>query len=346
MIATTNTKDQDQGDKAFGLGDNLAFPGGFVTPPSTTGTTGTDINPATGRRSIKTGLTNAQIAQIGTSSAPLGASASTTAMSAAGSSPIAINNQVADNNLGYRLNQGALLQPTLVNSLEMGNDVSNSQYALSQDKANLAGTVQQDYLQSWRPVTNQFVSEASAYGNEADQAAAAARAGANVDAAAADARATSARQMASMGINPNSGKFAGVMASGDVTTAAQKAAQMTAAATDAKDKGIALRQQAAQMGNTALSTGNSVASTAASLGTSAANTVNTGVTDVLNTTSMVGQGFNAQQNAQATAQGAADNAASRALSQERYDAAKDAADAAAWAQGAAAIGSIIGSLWG
>jgi hypothetical protein len=149
-----------------------------------------------------------------------------------------------------------------------------------------------------------------------------------------------------MGINPNSGRFAGVMAGGDVTTAAQKAAQMTAASRDAKDRGIALRQQAAQMGSTALSGANTTANLASTLGANAANTADAGVTNVLNTTGMVGQGFNAQQNAQATAQGASDNAASRALAQERYTDAQDSQNTQNWVNTASAIGSVIGAIWG
>ncbi|MDO6385573.1 hypothetical protein [Uliginosibacterium sp. 31-12] len=297
-------------------------------------------------RTLNTGLTNAQIAQNGISFLPLDSTASTSSMSASGSSPININNQVADNNLGYRLNQASLLQPALVNQLELGSNAANLQYGQAEKLSGTADTLRGDYSSTWRPIAQQFASEASSYGNSADQAAAAAKAGETTDAALADARSSSARQMASMGINPNSGRFAGLQESADVEGAAKKAAIMTSAAQDVKDKGIALRGQAVTQGNQTLSQANSTANLASTIGASAADTAGTGVSNALNTTSMVGQGFNAQQNAQSTAQGASDNAASRALAQERYNQEQSSADDANWLAAASTIGSIAGALWG
>ncbi len=316
--------------------------GAEATPPS--------ARTVTGRRNMRTGLTNAEIAQRGIGMLPLGTTASATAMSGAGSSPVGINNQVADNNLGYRLNQASLAQPAIVNTMELGSDAASLQMRQSEMAAAAADGQRQTYALQWDPVTKKFISEADSYGSEADQAESAAKAGSAADLAENQAREGSARSMAAMGINPNSGRFVGLQDSIGIQGAANKAAMMTAAANERKDKGISLRQAATQLGSTALNNANNTATIASSLGTSATNSANAGVSDLLNTSAMVGQGFNAQQNAQATAQGASDNAASRSLSSERYDAAKAEADAARetqqWVSGAQAAGSIISSLWG
>lgn len=297
-------------------------------------------------RPVQTGWTNAQIAQNGISSLPLGANASTSGMAEAGKNPIQIGNQVADNNLGYRLNQASLVQPSVVNTLEQASKASGLAMGQANSTAGLADQLRNNYTNTWQPVSNQFASEAASYGNAEDQAAAAARAGATADAAANDAQAATQRKLASMGVNPNSGNYQATLASGDVSNAAAKAAQMTAASTDAKDKGIALRAQAAQLGNQALSGANSTASLASSLGVNAANVANTGITDALNTASMVGQGFNAQQAAQATAQGAATDAQRIQMQQEAYKDQQKSSNDSNWANAAGAIGTIIGSLWG
>lgn len=297
-------------------------------------------------RTINTGLTNAEIAQNGISGVPLTSGSSTVAMAGSGGTPLSVGNQVADNNLAYRLNQASLVQPSIVNTLEQAANASSLSMGQANNASNLAGTLQSNYTNTWMPVANQFASDAANYGSAADQAAAAARAGATADSAAADSQAATQRKLASMGINPNSGNYQASLAAGDVSNAAAKAAQMTAAATDAKDKGIALRAQAAQLGNTALNSANSTASLASTLGTNAANVANTGITDALNTASMVGQGFNAQQSAQATAQGASTSAAQLAAQKEQYAAANDAANTSNWVNAASGIGSIIGSLWG
>lgn len=316
-----------------------------ATVPSTAqiaGATGTFV--PTGRN-MQIGLTNAQIAQNGISNIPLTSTSSASQMSAAGSTPAAIGNQVADNNLGYRLNQASLLQPAVANTLEQAGTASALSMNQANNASNLATNLQNNYTSTWQPVANQFASDAASYGGPADQAAAAAKAGATADSAAADAQAATQRKLASMGVNPNSGKYQDALASGDVTSAASKAAQMTAAATDAKDKGIALRAQAAQLGNTALNTANSTASLASTLGTNAANAANTGITDGLNVASMVGQGFNAQQSAQATSMGADNAAAQLAAQKEQYQNARDSQDTSNWVNAASSLGTLISSLW-
>lgn len=98
-----------------------------------------------------------------------------------------------------------------------------------------------DWMSLGRPLQDTVVREASAYGGDADQAVQAGRAIADVNTQAANARGQSARDMAAMGINPNSGRFASANRGIDLSHAAMAAGSATNARTAARDKGMALR---------------------------------------------------------------------------------------------------------
>lgn len=104
------------------------------------------------------------------------------------------------------------------------------------------------YEEAFRPAEEAFVKEALGYGSDQRQAQAAAEAKADVLGNAAAARATAAREAASMGVNPASGRFAGIERAGRMETALAAAGAENAARTAVRDKGLALKGDVANFG--------------------------------------------------------------------------------------------------
>jgi len=119
----------------------------------------------------------------------------------------------------------------------------------TQDQANT--WAQQDRartLNTFQPVEDAFVKTANEYDTPEKQAEAAAMAKADVAGAAAVQQASSVRQMASMGVNPDSGRFAGVTRAQDTNTALASAGAQNNARQVVRDKGLALKADAVNMG--------------------------------------------------------------------------------------------------
>jgi hypothetical protein len=87
----------------------------------------------------------------------------------------------------------------------------------------------------------QVVGEARQYGGQSDQAMKAGEAIADVRSQAAMSRAAGNRSLASMGVNPNSGRFAAMTNRANMGEAARAAGAANSARQGARDKGIALR---------------------------------------------------------------------------------------------------------
>lgn len=125
------------------------------------------------------------------------------------------------------------------------------------------------YTRLFQPIEDRIVKDAMEYDSPAKQAAAAAAAKADVLGAAQDAESRNARQMAAMGINPTSGRFAGIDRATDLDTALASAGAQNNAREQVKMTGMALREGAANMGRGATSTSAQQASIAQSGGNAA-----------------------------------------------------------------------------
>jgi len=124
-----------------------------------------------------------------------------------------------------------------------------NQQLQSQDEANTWGREDRARTkQVFQPVEDSFVKTAQEYDTPEKQAAAAAAAKADVQANAAQQQQTSVRQMASMGINPNSGRFAGISRAQDTNVALAGAGAQNTARQIVRDKGLALKADAVNMG--------------------------------------------------------------------------------------------------
>ena len=131
---------------------------------------------------------------------------------------------------------------------ELNTKVINQQLQ-SQDEANTWAREDRTRTKDvFQPVENQFVKTAQEYDSPEKQAAAAAQAKADVAANAGVQQQANQRQMASMGINPNSGRFAGISRAQDTNTALAAAGAQNNARQMVRDKGLALKADAINMG--------------------------------------------------------------------------------------------------
>lgn len=123
------------------------------------------------------------------------------------------------------------------------------QQLATQDQTNTWG--QEDRARTkevFQPVEDQFIETAKNYDTPEKQAEAAATAKADVLGNAATANQANARSMASMGISPTSGRFAGISRAQDTNTALAAAGAENNARQIVRDKGLALKADAANMG--------------------------------------------------------------------------------------------------
>lgn len=100
----------------------------------------------------------------------------------------------------------------------------------------------------FQPIEDEFIKTAQEYDSPEKQAEAAAQARADVQKTASQQQASTERTMASMGVNPSSGRFAGVSRAGEATTALASAGAQNNARQIIKDKGLALKADAINMG--------------------------------------------------------------------------------------------------
>lgn len=106
-----------------------------------------------------------------------------------------------------------------------------------------------DYqVDTFRPLEQGLVADAERFNTEAYRDQMASRAAADSGRAFANTRAMNERASASMGVNPNSGRFAGMNAASGLQQAAARANAMTGARTQAEQLGYARRLDAAGLG--------------------------------------------------------------------------------------------------
>lgn len=131
--------------------------------------------------------------------------------------------------------------------------VTEQQLGLATAQADWAREDRQRYEDVYKPVEDKYIEEATNYASPERQAQAAAEARSDVQMGAANARAASERNNAAMGIDPRSGRAAGVQATSDMGIALAEAGAANNARTAIRDKGLALTADVANMGRGATS---------------------------------------------------------------------------------------------
>lgn len=132
---------------------------------------------------------------------------------------------------------------------ELSQRVTEQQLDASKTAQGWAAEDRTRYKSVFQPLQDQFVAEAQKYGSETYQADAAAKARADVMSAAGRQAAQRERTMAAMGISPASGRFAGVERAADVSVSLGAAGAENNARQLARDKGLALKADAINLGN-------------------------------------------------------------------------------------------------
>lgn len=126
--------------------------------------------------------------------------------------------------------------------------VTEQQLGLATDQASWARQDRQRYEDVYQPTENDFIDKATNYATEARQNEAAAEARSDVQTAAANARATTERNNAAMGIDPRSGRAAGVQATTNMNVTLAEAGAANTARQAVRDKGLALQADVVNLG--------------------------------------------------------------------------------------------------
>lgn len=126
--------------------------------------------------------------------------------------------------------------------------VTNEQLTSMKQANEWASQDRERYIGTFRPMEDEFIETANNWDSPERRAQVASEAKADVQNAATTARQSRERQMTGMGVNPASGRFAGIEASADTATALASAGAQNAARKQVEAQGIARKSDAINMG--------------------------------------------------------------------------------------------------
>ena len=199
--------------------------------------------------------------------------------------------------LDFRKQQYEEAKPRLTSLYDMADKVGAAQLTSMTESNTRTAEQNQFWEDNYKPTELRSLQEANEAGTESDQNAAAGRAVADVRNQSAIATASTNRGLQSMGVNPNSGRFAGATTANELVGAAGAAGAATNARTTAKNTGVALRAGAVATGRGMQNVAGQTANTAVNQGNSAVGNANTGAQGGLGYSNMVGQGYSNGTNA-------------------------------------------------
>lgn len=184
--------------------------------------------------------------------------------------------EAADADIAFRRQVYEENKPAMEAARDIGIDAARASLGIMH-KADERSDQQWDrYTNTFIPVEDQMVKEAMAYGGDADQETQAGRAVADVRTQAGISRANTARSLAAMGVNPNSGRFASGLRRVDIEEAGIAGSAANTARLTARDKGIALRAGAAGFGRNQVNTAGQMAGISTGAGSAGTGSANTG----------------------------------------------------------------------
>lgn len=159
---------------------------------------------------------------------------------------------------------------------DMASRVANQQMEISNQNQQHANQQWNYYDQTYKPLEQRMVNEAQTYDSKARQEQQAGQATADVRAQMNNVNAQQNRALLGMGVNPNSGRFAGLNKAQAVQTGASTAGAATGARNAVVDKGIGLRAGAAGFGRNMPNTAAQAYGLATGAGSAAVGSQNTG----------------------------------------------------------------------
>lgn len=174
---------------------------------------------------------------------------------------------------------------------DLANQVTQQQIDISNANQKQAEGQWDYYRDTFQPVERKMVDEAMNYDSKARQEQQASQATADVRSQMANATAQNNRAMMGMGVNPNSGRFAGLSRAQAVQAGASTAGAATGARNAVIDKGIGLRAGAASFGRNMTNTAAQSYGLATNAGNSAVNNANTGYMGTLANANLMNAGY-------------------------------------------------------
>jgi len=159
---------------------------------------------------------------------------------------------------------------------KLANEVTQNQLEASKQAQGWATKDRERWESTFKPLQDEFIDTAKNWDSAERQSERAAEAKADVINNATQARQAAERNMASMGINPTSGRYAGIDRAGSQATALAAAGAENTSRNAVRKEGVAMRADAINLGNglavnPATSLGLSSSTGSAAMGTTAGN---------------------------------------------------------------------------
>ena len=148
-------------------------------------------------------------------------------------------------------------------------EIAETQMAAQQQQMDQAQDYYDYQIETFRPLEQGLVADAERFNTEAYRDQVASQAAADAGRAFGISQQQNQRAMASMGVNPNSGRFAGMNAATGLQQAASRANAMTGARTQAEQMGYARKLDAAGLGRGLAGASNAAYAGAKGAGTAA-----------------------------------------------------------------------------
>lgn len=130
----------------------------------------------------------------------------------------------------------------------LSNQVAQQQLASSQQASQWATEDRNRWTNTYKPVEDAYINEASNYGSQENQDKQASEAKATVLSNVSAQNQANNRAMASMGVNPNSGRFQATNNSSAINTALSAANAENTTRQNVRDKGLAMKADVANVG--------------------------------------------------------------------------------------------------
>lgn len=196
--------------------------------------------------------------------------------------------------LSFAKDAFAISQDRMEDLDAIAREVSELQIDFGNEQLAFARQQRERYTDVFEPIEDEFIAEAREIGSEGRQQQAAAEAKSDVQAAAAQQQATQRRQMAAVGIDPTSGRYAGIDRSTGLTTALASAGAQNRARTLERDKGTAIKADLVNMGRGLPSQSASAAASGLGAGSSAVGMHQNNQAAFLGSTGIMDRGFAGQ----------------------------------------------------
>lgn len=174
---------------------------------------------------------------------------------------------------------------------ELTNQVTGAQLESMKDSNARSDEMWNRYQTVFKPEQDRYIKEARDWDSEQRQQEVAAEAKATVMGNAAAAQQQNQRQMASMGVSPTSGRYAGIDRANATTTALGAADAQNQARNQVRAQGLALQEGIANMGQGATSTSAQQVGLGLNSGNSATGNMNAANAQWQGNNQIMGQGF-------------------------------------------------------